>query len=72
MAKAIRDETKALIDSLQAVSAQATPVANALMLNQMPSEKQHLYADMLKSLSDLLHEHADSQERRAEAEGQER
>ncbi|MGW7533438.1 hypothetical protein [Amycolatopsis sp. NPDC054798] len=56
------NETKALIDSLRAVSAHAEPVANALMLGTMTPEKQHEYAGMLGELSRLLQNHAAFQE----------
>ena len=56
-------DTKALIDSLQSVSGHAKTIANALMLGKMTPEKQREYADMLKELSELLHEHADLQEK---------
>ena len=55
-------DTKALIESLRAVSGHAETIANALMLNKMNPKKQREYADMLKELSDLLHEHATIQE----------
>ncbi|MFD9888241.1 hypothetical protein ACFWY9_02780 [Amycolatopsis sp. NPDC059027] len=58
-------DTKALIESLQAVSSHAETIANALMLDKMTPKKQHEYADMLKELSDLLHEHATIQEEAA-------
>lgn len=57
--------TKALIESLQAVSRHAGSIANALMLGKMTPEKQREYADMLKELSGLLREHADMQEKGA-------
>jgi cob(I)alamin adenosyltransferase len=60
--------TKALIDSLRAVSKQAEPIANALILDQMSAEKQHEYANLLAELSDLLHEHAESHETRGDHE----
>jgi hypothetical protein len=60
--QSMNKETKALIDSLRAVSSHADPIANALMLKTMTPKKQHDYADMLKELSDLLHEHATNQE----------
>lgn len=53
------DETKALIDSLRAVSAHAEPVANDLMLGTMTPERQREYAGMLGELSQLLQDHAD-------------
>lgn len=58
----MNSETKALIESLQAVSGHAESIAEALTLNKMTPKKQHEYADMLKELSDLLHEHATIQE----------
>ena len=59
-------ETKALIESLREVSGHASPIADALMLGKMTPKKQHEYADMLKELSDLLHEHAKIQEEAAD------
>lgn len=57
----MNEDTKALIESLQAVSAHAEPVANALMLNTMTPEKQREYAGMLRELAGLLEEHAEPQ-----------
>ncbi|WP_326946663.1 hypothetical protein OG439_46285 [Amycolatopsis sp. NBC_01307] len=54
----MNDETKALIESLQAVSRHAEPVANALMLDTMTPEKQREYAGMLRKLAALLETHA--------------
>ncbi|MYW90019.1 hypothetical protein G3I59_05145 [Amycolatopsis rubida] len=51
-------ETKALIDSLRAVSGHAESIASALMLGKMTPQSQHEYAGMLGELSQLLHEHA--------------
>jgi cob(I)alamin adenosyltransferase len=58
-------DTKALIESLRAVSRQAEPISNALMLNQMSSDKQREYANLLVQLSDLMNEHAANHETRA-------
>jgi hypothetical protein len=58
----MNEDTKALVESLQAVSGHAETMANALMLGRMTPKKQHEYADMLKELSSLLHEHASTQE----------
>ena len=58
----MNEDTKALIESLQAVSGHATSIANALMLGKMTPQRQHDYANMLNELSELLHEHADIQE----------
>lgn len=58
----MNNDTKALIESLRAVSGHAETIANALMLNKMTPKKQREYADMLKELSELLHEHATLQE----------
>ncbi|WP_233226133.1 hypothetical protein [Amycolatopsis sp. CA-126428] len=55
-------DTKALVESLQAVGTHAGTIANALTLGNMTPKKQREYADMLKELSELLHEHADLQE----------
>ncbi|GAB3362698.1 hypothetical protein GCM10027360_26870 [Amycolatopsis echigonensis] len=65
----MNSETKALIESLQAVSSHAESIAEALTLNKMTPKKQHEYADMLKELSDLLHEHAAIQEMSIKASG---
>jgi|GEM_PF-6364428 len=62
----MNEDTKALIDSLRAVSAHAEPVANALMLNTMTPEKQREYAGMLRELAGLLDEHADTPEGHAD------
>ena len=59
----MREDTKALIESLRAVSGHAETIAQALMLDKMTPDKQHEYANMLSELSDLLHEHADIQEK---------
>lgn len=64
----MKEDTKALIESLRAVSSHAETIANALMLDKMTPQKQHEYADMLKELSDLLHEHAALQEEVAASE----
>lgn len=61
----MREDTKALIDSLRAVSGHAETIAQALMLGKMTATKQREYADMLKELSELLHEHAGIQEKDA-------
>lgn len=58
----MREDTKALIESLRAVSGHAETIAQALMLDKMTPKKQREYANMLKELSELLHEHADYQE----------
>lgn len=52
------EQTKALIDSLRAVSRHAEPVANALMLDNISPEKQREYARMLRELAALLETHA--------------
>jgi hypothetical protein len=57
------EDTKALIDSLRAVSAHAEPVANALMLNTITPGKQREYAGMLRELAGLLDEHAGPEEK---------
>ncbi|SFQ75499.1 hypothetical protein [Amycolatopsis rubida] len=57
------NETKALIESLRAVSAHAEPVANDLMLGTMTPERQRDYAGMLGELSQLLQDHAEFRER---------
>jgi hypothetical protein len=56
------ERTKSIIDALRAVSGRAEPVANALMLNSIPPKDQRVYANMLRELSDLMHQHADDQE----------
>ncbi|MFD9889343.1 hypothetical protein ACFWY9_08380 [Amycolatopsis sp. NPDC059027] len=61
------EETKLLIESLKAVSRHAGPIADALMMGTMKSDKQREYGDMLKELSGLLCEHADLQDERAES-----
>lgn len=63
----MHSETNALIESLRAVSGHAESIAEALELGKMTPGKQHEYADMLRELSDLLHEHADIQERTVSA-----
>lgn len=63
----VNEDTKALIESLRAVSTHAAPVANALMLRKMTPEKQREYAGMLRELAGLLEEHADTQEKDADA-----
>ena len=65
----MNSETKALIESLRAISSHAESIAESLTLNKMTSKKQHEYADMLKELSDLLHEHATIQEMPIDAPG---
>ncbi|MFJ9787799.1 hypothetical protein ACIRSS_50070 [Amycolatopsis sp. NPDC101161] len=62
------DQTKALIESLQAVSRHAEPVANALMLGNISPAKQREYAQMLTGLGDLLRKHADREEGPATSE----
>ncbi|WP_329046560.1 hypothetical protein OG738_32095 [Amycolatopsis sp. NBC_01488] len=59
----MREDTKAIIESLRAVSGHAETIAQALMLGKMTAKKQREYADMLKELSELLHEHADIEEK---------
>lgn len=63
----MNQNTKELIDALKAVTTHAGGIANALMLNQVPPDKQREYADLLEELAGLLREHADAQEKEAKA-----
>jgi hypothetical protein len=54
-----RPETLELVTALRAVNAHVEPVAAALFAGTIPVEKQHEFASLLSSVSELLHQHAD-------------
>jgi hypothetical protein len=52
-------ETLELVKALRAVNAHTEPVAAALFAGRLSAEKQHEFAGLLGSVSELLHQHAD-------------
>lgn len=54
-----RPETLELVKALRAVNAHTESVAAALFAGTIPADKQHEFAGLLSSVSQLLHQHAD-------------
>jgi len=54
-------ETIELVRALRAINVHTERVAAALFEGTMPPQKQHEFAGLVTSVSELLHEHADAQ-----------
>ncbi|MFD8492278.1 hypothetical protein [Amycolatopsis sp. NPDC059657] len=55
-------ETIELVNALRAVTGNISGIADALLIGQMSTTKQHEYATLLRELADLLDTHADDQD----------
>ena len=56
-------QTAELVKALNAVAGHIPRVTTDLLADALPTTKQHEFAGLLTELGDLMHDHADDQDR---------